>query len=101
MKYVKGKTADAEKYITLALSHLDGMTERERYSTRGLFYRVTGDYAQCVKEYGELISRYKADVVGHNQRALCLTQLRDMRGAVEPGVSGKLTRGGRRCFHTS
>ena len=26
---------------------------------------------------------------------------RDMRGAVEPGVSGKLTRGGRRCFHTS
>src|SRR5207247_1137193 len=50
-----GKTADAEKYITLALSHLDGMTERERYSTRGLSYRVTGDYAQCVKEYGELI----------------------------------------------
>ncbi len=59
------------------------MTERERYTTRGMFYRVTGDYPQCVKEYGELIARYAADVVGHNQRALCLTQLRDMRGAVE------------------
>ncbi len=47
-----------------------------------MYYRLTGDYQQCVKEYGELIARYAADVVGHNQRALCLTQLRDMRGAV-------------------
>lgn len=78
-----GKLQDAEKYINEALSHLDEMTERERYATRGMFYRVTGDYAQCVKEYGELIARYRADVVGHNQRALCLTQLRDMRGAVD------------------
>ena len=29
---------DAEKYIKEALEHLDGMTERERYRTRGLFY---------------------------------------------------------------
>ena len=64
---------------TRRCSHLDGMTERERFSTRGMFYRVTGDYQQCVKEYGELIARYAADVVGRNQLALCLTQLRDMR----------------------
>jgi eukaryotic-like serine/threonine-protein kinase len=78
-----GNLQDAEMYINQALSYLDGMTERERYTTRGMFYRVTGDYPQCVKEYGELITRYSADVVGHNQRALCLTQLRDMRGAVD------------------
>jgi eukaryotic-like serine/threonine-protein kinase len=77
-----GKLPDAEMYIKQALQFLDGMTERERYSTRGFFYRVTGDYQQCVKEYGELVTRYAADVVGHNQRALCLTQLRDMRGAL-------------------
>ena len=47
------------------------MTERERFSTRGMFFRLTGDYKQCVKEYGELIARYAADVVGHNQVALC------------------------------
>ena len=77
-----GQLQEADKYINEALQYLDGMTERERYSTRGMYYRLTGDYAQCVKEYGELITRYAADVVGHNQRALCLTQLRDMKGAV-------------------
>jgi tetratricopeptide (TPR) repeat protein len=77
-----GQLAEADKYINEALQYLDGMTERERYSTRGMYYRLTGDYPQCVKEYGELIARYEADVVGHNQRALCLTQLRDLRGAV-------------------
>jgi tetratricopeptide (TPR) repeat protein len=78
-----GQLQEADTYINEALKYLDGMTERERYSTRGFYYRLTGDYAQCVKEYGELIARYAADVVGHNQRALCLTQLRDMRGAVD------------------
>jgi serine/threonine protein kinase/tetratricopeptide (TPR) repeat protein len=78
-----GQLPDAEMYIKQALQFLDSMTERERYSTRGLFYRVTGDYQQCVKEYGELVTRFASDVVGHNQRALCLTQLRDMRGAVK------------------
>jgi tetratricopeptide (TPR) repeat protein len=78
-----GRLQDAEKYSRESLRHLDGMTERERYSSRGFFYRITGDYRQCVDEYGEMITRYASDVVGHNQRALCLTQLRDMRGAVE------------------
>src|SRR5262249_46904002 len=56
-----GKLDDAENYSTQALQFLDGMTERERYSTRGFYYRVTGDYQQCVKEYGELVTRYGAD----------------------------------------
>jgi tetratricopeptide (TPR) repeat protein len=78
-----GRLQDADRYINEALKYLDGMTERERLATRGMYYRLTGDYEQCVKEYGELIARYEADVVGHNQRALCLTQLRDMQGAVD------------------
>jgi tetratricopeptide (TPR) repeat protein len=77
-----GQVQDAEKYINEALRYLDSMTERERYSTRGMYYRVTGDYTQCVAEYGQLVERYAADIVGRNQRALCLSQLRDMRGAM-------------------
>ena len=73
-----GSLEDAQKYIKEALQHLDGMTERERFTTRGMFYRLTGDYQQCVKEHGELIARYAADVVGHNQLALCASQLRDL-----------------------
>src|SRR5258706_16189826 len=57
------------------------MTERERFRTRGLFYRITGDYQACVKEYGDLIARYAADPVGHNQLALCASLLRDPRRA--------------------
>jgi tetratricopeptide (TPR) repeat protein len=77
-----GNMQDAEKYVNDALRYLDSMTERERYSTRGFYYRVAGDWQQCVKEYGELVARYAADPVGHNQRALCLSKLRDMRGAM-------------------
>ena len=74
---------DAEKYIKEALRHVDTMTERERYRARGFFYRLTGDYPACVKEYGDLIARYAADVAAHNQLALCSTFLRQMSTAVE------------------
>jgi tetratricopeptide (TPR) repeat protein len=78
-----GKLEDAEKYSKEALRYLDGMTERERFLIRGNYYLMTGDLQQCVKEYGELIARYAADTAAHNQRALCLVKLRDMRGAME------------------
>ena len=78
-----GNLQDSEKYFKQALSHLDGMTERERYTTRGMYYRMTGDYQQCVKEYGDLIARYKADVLARNNLALCSTFLRDMPKALE------------------
>src|SRR5262249_24122714 len=38
-----------------------------------------GDYERCVKEYSDLISRYPADIVAHNQVAQCASQLRDLR----------------------
>jgi tetratricopeptide (TPR) repeat protein len=59
------------------------MTERERYNARGMLYIGTGDYQQCVKEYGDLVARYAADVYARNRLALCSTHLRDMRKAVE------------------
>jgi tetratricopeptide (TPR) repeat protein len=74
---------EAVKYIKEAVSHLDGMTERERYRTRGLFYLITGDSQQCVKEFGDLVARYAADVSARNNLALCLTFLRDLPRAVD------------------
>ena len=77
------KQQDAEKYIKEAVRHLDGMTERERYRTRGLYYMLTSDYPSCVKEYGDLINRYSADAPARNNLALCLTHMRQLPRAVE------------------
>ena len=73
---------DADKYIKEALRYLDGMTERERFSTRGTYFRMIGDNQQCAKEYGELVARYAADAIARNQRAICLAKLRNMREAM-------------------
>jgi tetratricopeptide (TPR) repeat protein/tRNA A-37 threonylcarbamoyl transferase component Bud32 len=77
-----GNPQSAEKYAREALRYLDGMTERERYSTRAAFYVMTGDYPQCVKEYTDLIASFPADVAAHNNLALCSTYLRNMPKAL-------------------
>ena len=59
------------------------MTERERYTTRGLDYTLSGDYQQCVKEFGDLIAKYPVDVLAHNNLALCLTYVRNIPKAVD------------------
>ncbi len=78
-----GNLQDTEKYIEKAVSLLASMTERERYGVRALLYRIRGDYQACVKEYGELVGRYAADVNARNGLALCSTFLRDMPKAVD------------------
>ena len=76
-----GRVEDADKYSKEALRYLDSMTERERFSTRGYYFRNAGDSKECVKEYGELLDRYPADAVARSQRALCLSRLRLAREA--------------------
>ena len=78
-----GRQQEAEQHVKEALRHLDGMTERERYRTRGLYYYVTGDYQACVKEYSDLVARFAADAGAHNNLALCSTKLRNVTLAVE------------------
>jgi Flp pilus assembly protein TadD len=78
-----GRTQDAEKYIRLALAHLDHMTERERYRTRALYYGLIGDREKCVEEYGALSRRYPSDAVAHSNLAVCLTDLRSLPRALE------------------
>src|SRR5262249_22454298 len=77
-----GDQRNAQGYANEALRHVDRMTERERFRTRGLYYYVTADYPSCVKEYGSLVARYHADAAAHNNLALCSTRLRDMPQAL-------------------
>jgi tetratricopeptide (TPR) repeat protein/predicted Ser/Thr protein kinase len=78
-----GNTADAQKFIQQALDKIDFMTDREQMRTRGYYFSLTGDRANCVKEYGRLIEKYPADAAANNNLANCLTQVRDMKGAIE------------------
>jgi eukaryotic-like serine/threonine-protein kinase len=77
-----GRPEDAEKYIKEALRYLDSMTDRERFGTRGFYYRMIGDNQQCATEYGELLALYPADTVGHIQRGVCLAAAKNMREAM-------------------
>jgi tetratricopeptide (TPR) repeat protein/predicted Ser/Thr protein kinase len=78
-----GRTTDAEKYAKLALEHIDRMSERERYRTRGEYYIESGNWQKCVEEYGALVSRYPVDNAGHANLSLCYSQLRNWPKAVE------------------
>ncbi len=78
-----GKPEEAVKYMQQAMQYVDNMTERERYRDRGLYYRVTGDWQNCIQEYTQLVTRYPADRVGQNNLSICYTQLRNAPKALE------------------
>ncbi len=74
---------DQRKYLDQALSHLDDMTERERYTTRAFSALANGDYDDCVKQLTDQIGKYPGVITGRNQLALCQSLKREMPKAVE------------------
>ena len=77
-----GRTKDAEKYVKLAMEHVDRMTERERYRVRGLYYFATSNYPKCIEEYGELVKRFPADDSAWANIAACYLSVRRIPEAV-------------------
>jgi len=77
-----GQVTEAEKYTKLALTHLDRMSERERYRVRGYYYLNVGNYQKCAEEYGELVNRYPSDNIGHSNLAYCYSWLRNWPKAI-------------------
>lgn len=78
-----GARQDGEKYFKLAMANLDRMTDRERFRTRGAYYIMMGDQQKCIDEYKSLVARFPSDTAGHNNLALCYTQMRMMPQAIE------------------
>jgi eukaryotic-like serine/threonine-protein kinase len=78
-----GKSGDAVKYMKLAMQHMDSMTERERYRSRGMYYSFTGDWQNCVQEYTQLVTHFPADRVGQWNLGSCYAQLRNAPKALE------------------
>lgn len=78
-----GREQDAEKYIKLAMEHVDRMTERERYRIRGLYYARTENWEKCIEEYSSLVKLYPADNIGARNLASCYVLSRNMPKGVE------------------
>jgi len=77
------KQQEAQSYLKEAVRHLDRMTERERYRTRGLAFEWSTDYQACVKEFNDLLARYASDTMARNNLGVCLTYLRELPKAMD------------------
>lgn len=76
---------DAEKYFRLAMSHIDGMTDREKYRTRGAYYLMERDYDKAIEQFKALEKQYPSDSAGIANLALSYFYQRNMPAALEEG----------------
>ena len=78
-----GKRQDAEKYYGLALEHIDRMTDREKYRTRGGYFLLMRNEEKATEELNLLVSQYPADIAGQTNMALAYFYQRNMSKALE------------------
>ena len=80
-----GRRKDAEKYYNLALAHIDRMSDREKYRTRGGYYLANREPRKAIEEYAALVQQFPSDAAGYSNLALAYFYLRDMPKAMEEG----------------
>jgi eukaryotic-like serine/threonine-protein kinase len=80
-----GRKPDSEKYYQGAMAHVDRMTDREKYRTRGGYYLMTRQPEKAIEEYDALVHQYPADGVGAPNLALAYFYTRDMAKAMDAG----------------
>jgi serine/threonine protein kinase/tetratricopeptide (TPR) repeat protein len=80
-----GRPAEAETSYLSALSHLDRMTEREKYRTRGGYYLFKKNTDKAMEEFKALVAQYPADTSGLANVALVQFYRREMANSLETG----------------
>lgn len=80
-----GRRKDAEDYYQKALAHMDRMSDREKYRTRGGYYLANREPRKAMEEYAELVKQFPSDVAGYTNLAFAYFYVRDMPNAVENG----------------
>ena len=85
---ILGRDAEAAEQWETALSHMDTMTEREKWRTLGLYYMVvTGNYENAIESYSQLVEQYPADDAGRNNLAIAYFSTLNFDGALEQAES--------------
>ena len=83
--YNLGQLEKTEEYYQMAMAHIDRMTEREKYRTRGGYYVMVRNYEKAVEEFSALVKQFPADTAGHANLALAYSYRRDLPRAIEEG----------------
>ena len=78
-----GNQAEAINYFKLAMQHIDRMTDREKYRTRGGYYLAVSDGDKAVEEFSALVKQYPADSMGLSALAHAYYLRHDMSKAVD------------------
>ncbi|MBI4908850.1 MAG: protein kinase [Acidobacteria bacterium] len=80
-----GQRGDAEKYYKNALSHIDRMSAREKYRTRGAYYLTALNHEKAAEEFRELARLFPADTAALSNLAYVEYLRRDMNKALASG----------------
>jgi serine/threonine protein kinase/tetratricopeptide (TPR) repeat protein len=80
-----GHRPEAEKYYQAAMAHIDRMSDREKYRTRGGYYLMTRQPDKAIQEFSSLVDQYPADGAGPTNLALSFFYKHDMQKALEAG----------------
>ncbi|HST80056.1 MAG TPA: protein kinase, partial [Verrucomicrobiae bacterium] len=80
-----GHKAEAEKDYQAAMAHIDRMTDREKYRTRGGYYLMTRQPEKAIEQFDALVQQYPSDDVGATNLALAYFYTRDMQKAMQAG----------------
>jgi eukaryotic-like serine/threonine-protein kinase len=80
-----GKRQEAERNYKLALAHIDRMTDREKYRTRGGYYLLIKDAHRAIEEFTSLSQQFPADAVADSNLAFAYFLNRNMVKAQEIG----------------
>ena len=80
------RPAEAEASYLDALSHLDRMTEREKFRTRGGYYLFKRNADKALEEFEALAAQYPADSAGLANLAVAQFQRRELAKALETGL---------------
>ncbi|MEO7135248.1 MAG: protein kinase family protein, partial [Vicinamibacterales bacterium] len=81
-----GRTPEAQQHWKTMLTHLERMSEREKYRALGAYYLgAVRNYAQAIDTYKLLVTKYPSDRYGRSNLALSYFWSLDMQKALEEG----------------
>jgi eukaryotic-like serine/threonine-protein kinase len=78
-----GQQREAQKYYQAAMTHLDRMSDREKYRTRGGYYLLMREPQKAAGEFSALVKQFPSDSAGTANLALAYELSHDLPHAVE------------------